>query len=148
MPPMQRIELTREIPAPPQAVWDVFTAHEDWSNWAGIAEVVLRQEGYPPPNGLGAIRIVRQSGLAVEEEITAFEPPKRMAYRLTAGAPLRDHHGEVSFEPHESGTRLTWRVEFRPWIPGTGFLVRRALERTLRGVLTRLAAYPFASPGA
>jgi len=142
---MQQIELCQEIPAPPEVVWAVYTDHEGWSRWAGVKEVVLRQPGHPPPNGLGAIRVIRQSGVAIEEEITAFDPPKRMEYRLTAGAPLRDHRGQVQFEPTSGGTRLTWTVEFRPWIPGTGWLVRRVLERTLRGILERLVSYPFAS---
>ncbi len=144
---MQRIELSQEIPAPPDAVWAVYTDHEGWQRWAGVGEVVLRQQGHPPPNGLGAIRVIRQSGIAVEEEVTAFDPPKRMEYRLTAGAPIRDHRGQVVFEPVESGTRVGWTVEFRPWIPGTGPVLRWVLERALRGVLTRLAAYPFSAPG-
>jgi uncharacterized protein YndB with AHSA1/START domain len=141
---MHRIELTQEIEAPRQAVWDLYTDHAGWERWAGVKEVVLRQQGDPPPNGLGAIRVIRQAGLAIEEEVTGFDAPKRMTYRLTAGAPVRDYQGEVRFDETESGgTRVTWTVSFRPWIPGTGGLVRRALERTLGDVLARLARQPF-----
>jgi uncharacterized membrane protein len=77
--------------------------------------------------------------MAIEEEITAFDPPKRMAYRLVAGAPVRDHFGEVRFDPEGSGTRVTWTVRFRPLIPGTGWLLRKALQRGLRTVLAALA---------
>jgi hypothetical protein len=76
--------------------------------------------------------------MAIEEEVTAFEPPKRMSYRLVAGAPLRDHSGEVRFEPEGSGTRVTWTVRCRPLIPGTGWLIRRALESSFRDILARL----------
>jgi len=145
---MQRIELRQEIPAPPDVVWAVYTDHEGWQRWAGMGEVVLRQQGHPPPNGLGAIRVIRSAGVAVEEEVTAFDPPKYMEYRLTAGVPIREHRGEVRFEPSSGGTRIDWTVEFRPLIPGTGRLLRWVFERALRGVLTRLAAYPFGSPRA
>jgi uncharacterized protein YndB with AHSA1/START domain len=135
-----QIELSRQIPAAPDRVWALYTDHEGWEKWAGVKEVVLRQKGDPPPNGLGAIRVIRASGMAIEEEVTAFEPPRRMAYRLVAGAPIRDHAGEVRFEPDGAGTRVTWTVRFRPLVPGTGWLIRRMLERSLGDVLERLAA--------
>ncbi|MFQ5515023.1 MAG: SRPBCC family protein [Myxococcota bacterium] len=141
---MQRIELSEVIPAPRDVVWELFTDHAGWSRWAGIRESVLRSPGYPAPNGVGAIRVFRQSGVAVEEEVTAFEPPHQMEYCLTAGAPIRDHHGVVRMEPTpEGGTSVSWTVTFRPWIPGTGGLLRRILERSLRDVLRRLVAHPF-----
>jgi hypothetical protein len=34
---------------------------------------------------------------------------------------------------------VTWRVSFRPLVPGTGWLLKRALERGLRAVLAALA---------
>ncbi len=134
-----QIEVSAHIPASPQAVFARYTDHERWVDWAGVKEVVLRQQGTPPPNGLGAIRVIRQAGMAIEEEITAFDPPKRMAYRLVAGAPVRDHSGEVLFDADGAGTRVTWKVRCRPLIPGTGWLIRRALESGLRDVLARLA---------
>lgn len=134
-----QIELSELVPAKPDAVFARYTDHERWVDWAGVKEVVLRQQGHPAPNGLGAIRVIRQAGLAIEEEITAFDAPKRMTYRLVAGAPIRDHSGEVRFDPEGAGTRVTWKVSFRPLIPGTGWLIRRLLERGLREVLVRLA---------
>ena len=134
-----QIELTQSVAAPPEKVFAFYTDHVGWERWAGVREVVLRQTGDPPPNGLGAIRVIRARGRAIEEEITAFEPPRRMGYRLVAGAPVRDHAGEVRFEPDAAGTRVTWTVSFRPLVPGTGWLVRRMLERGLRDVLTALA---------
>ena len=134
-----QIELTQFVAAAPEKVFAFYTDHEGWTRWAGVREVVLRQKGDPPPNGLGAIRVIRARGMAFEEEITAFEPPRRMGYRLVAGAPVRDHSGEVRFEPDGAGTRVTWTIRFRPLVPGTGWLLRRVLEREVRGVLAALA---------
>jgi uncharacterized protein YndB with AHSA1/START domain len=142
---MQRIELSAGIPAAPDAVWEILTDHRGWERWSGVKEAVLRHEGYPPPNGLGATRVFRQSGFAVEEEVTGFDPPRRMAYQLIAGLPVRDHRGEITLEPSAAGTCLTWTVVFRPLIPGTGALLRWILTRVLGGILDRLAAYPFSS---
>jgi uncharacterized protein YndB with AHSA1/START domain len=136
-----QLEISRHVPAAPARVFALYADHVGWEKWAGVKEVVLRQTGDPPPNGLGAIRVIRARGMAVEEEITAFEPPTRMVYRLVAGAPIRDHEGVVRFEPDGAGTRVTWSIRFRPLVPGTGWLLRALLARELRDVLDRLAAH-------
>jgi len=134
-----QIELTEKVAAPPDRVFAFYTDHVGWERWAGVKEVVLRQQGDPPPNGLGAIRVIRASGMAVEEEITGWKPPHSMTYRLVAGAPIRDHEGTVRFEPEGSGTRVTWSIRFRPLVPGTGWLLKRLLTRELGTILTRLS---------
>ncbi len=134
-----QIEITEFVSAAPEAVFERYVDHAGWVDWAGVKEVVLRQQGHPAPNGLGAIRVIRQAGMAIEEEVTGFDPPRRMTYRLVAGAPIRDHSGEVRFDPDGAGTRVTWKVSFRPLIPGTGWLIRALLERGLRDVLGRLS---------
>jgi uncharacterized protein YndB with AHSA1/START domain len=136
---VQEFELRAHVPLSPPQTWRVFTDHAGWQRWAGFREVVVRQPGDPPPNGLGAIRVLRQGGVAIEEEVTAFEPPRRLAYRLVAGLPVRDHHAEVLFQPDADGTAVHWSVRFRALIPGTGWLLRRALQRKLGDVLARLA---------
>jgi uncharacterized protein YndB with AHSA1/START domain len=137
---MHEIEVTQQVAAPPERVFALYTDHVGWAKWAGVKEVVLRQTGDPPPNGLGAIRVIRAGGMAIEEEVTAFAPPNRMEYRLVAGAPVRDHQGIVLFEPDGAGTRVTWSIRFRPLVPGTGWLLRAALARSVRDVLAKLAA--------
>ena len=128
---MSGVEVVRStrIAAPPERVWSILAEHEAMPEWLPVREVVRRRPGGPDPNGLGAVRVVRGGGLAVEERITGFEPPRRLEYRVTAGAPVRGHRGEVRLEPDGDGTRVEWRVEFSPLVPGTGWLLRRAVER-------------------
>ena len=137
---MIEIKLTREILASPEAIFAVLSDHRGMVGWAGAREVVLRHEGDPPPNGVGAVRVIRAAGLAVEEEITGFDPPKRMEYRVVAGIPIRDHHGEIRLEPESDFTKLTWEIRFRPLIPGTGWLLRPLLTRALTDMMTGLAS--------
>ncbi len=139
MAPVYEIRVDRELPVAPEVAWERFTDHRSWADWAGAREVVLRQEGDPAPNGLGAIRVLRGCGLAVEEEVTTFKPPRRLGYRLVAGLPIRDHTGEVEFEANDAGTRLVWSMRFRPLVPGTGRLVSWALRRSLEDILRRLS---------
>jgi uncharacterized protein YndB with AHSA1/START domain len=135
---MQEIDLDAQVSAPPEAVWRVYTDSAGWPRWAGVKEVVLRQAGDPPPDGLGAIRVIRSRGIAIEEEVTAFDPPKRVAYRMVAGLPVRDFCGEVCFGAADGGTRIRWTVRFRARVPGTGPLLRRLVARMLGDVLERL----------
>ena len=140
---MQEIDLEAQVPAAREAVWRLFTDWVGWQRWAGVKEVVLRQQGDPPPDGLGAIRVTRSRGIALEEEITAFDPPERVHYRMVGGLPVRDYRAEVGFEPAGDGTRVRLTVRFRPLVPGTGPLLRRLLGRSLAGVLRRLSLHSY-----
>lgn len=113
------------------------------ARWAGVREVVLRQEGHPAPNGLGAIRVIRSTGVVVEEEITAFDPPKRLAYQMVPGLLFRDYQAEVQLDACPKGTAVRWRVRLSPRFPGTGWLLHRAVQRALTTMLTRLAEHRF-----
>ena len=76
----------------------------------------------------------------VAEEVTVFEPPTRMKYRvLRGGGPIRNHDGEVLFVAVPGGTQVTWRVEFEPTIPGLGPLSKQACG-PFRALLTRMEA--------
>lgn len=132
--------MRRRIDAPRQAVWDVYTDHASWSDWAGIGRVRLARTGQPSPNGVGCIRVVGPGIFAAHEEVTAFEPPKRMCYRvLKGGIPIRDHQGEVDFEDDAGGTLVVWRCRFESKLPGLGPLLRAIVTRVFRGALAGLA---------
>lgn len=139
---MQDIAIRAEIPAPRSEVWKLLSDHRSMVDWAGAKEVVLRQEGHPPPNGLGAIRVVRGAGLAIEEEVLEFEPPRRLGYRINAGLPLpvRDYRASVTLEPKGPGTTLVWQASFEPRIPGTGRLLGAIVRRLLQRLAAGLAA--------
>lgn len=137
---MTEIDLERRVEASPQRVWEILVDHEGMPHWFPVREVVRRRPGAPDPNGVGALRVVRGGGLAVEERITEFEPPRLLAYELVAGAPVRDYRAEVALTPEGSGTRVLWSARFRPLVPGTGWPLRRALQARFRRALDGLAA--------
>jgi uncharacterized protein YndB with AHSA1/START domain len=128
---MQKVEVTQTIDAPVQAVWDRYTDHVSWSEWAGLGHVQLEREGTPPPNGVGCVRVFSNAGLKlIYEEVLSFEPPRRMTYRIVRGpVPLRNHLGEVVFEPTD----------------GLGGLFRTIITRLFRNALANLARARFAS---
>jgi uncharacterized protein YndB with AHSA1/START domain len=136
---VERFSLEQTVRAPLEKVWALVSDHVGWQRWAGVQEVVLRQQGDPAPNGLGAIRVLRRGGLAIEEEVIAFEPPARLGYRVVAGIPVRDCEVEIRLAPAGAQTSVTWDVQFRPLVPGTGWLLARLLRPRLAAALAGLA---------
>lgn len=136
---MQLVEVTRSFPWPIEVVFRRYTDHAKWGEWVGLGPVWLAAEGADERNGVGCVRAFSLAP-GLREQVTAFEPPFRMEYRVVAGAfPLADHHGEVVFEEDGAGTRITWRVSFRSRLPLTGVLIRRGLTMLFNRVLANLA---------
>jgi uncharacterized protein YndB with AHSA1/START domain len=134
---MPTIEVERILDAPPQTVFDRYTDHAGWSAWAGVGNVSLAKPGSPQPNGVGAVRRFDKA-MGLKEEVLEFEPPRRMTYKVVQGGfPLKDHLGEVLFEPHPRGTRLVWRVSFGSKIPFTATALARFIKRVFEMLLSR-----------
>jgi uncharacterized protein YndB with AHSA1/START domain len=136
---MDGIALERHVMATASRVFAVLSDHERMPEWFPAREVVRRRPGSPHPDGVGAVRVVRGSGLAVEETITAYSPGAHLAWTLVAGAPLRSACGDVRLVEEGAGTRVRWSVEFESRLPGTGWIARRVLLRTLARALDGLA---------
>lgn len=136
---MDRIALERWVNAPASRVFAVVSDHERMPEWFPAREVVRRRPGSPHPDGVGAVRVVRSAGLAVEEAVTAFEPDEGLAWVLVAGAPLRSARGDVRLRAEGEGTRVRWSLDFEASLPGSSWLARRFLERGLSRALDGLA---------
>src|SRR5262245_2993497 len=141
---MHVVEAKAHSKAPREAVWALVGVAEGWSRWGGWPSVEIRREGEPPPAGVGAIKALtsetRKPVVSVEE-ITVFEPPARLGYKLIEGGlPLRDYQASITLEPApDGGTDITWRSQFKPKVPLTGGMFRRALGRFIQATAERLA---------
>ncbi len=140
-PDTHAIERTVQIAAPPDVTWHVISDHEAMSEWAGIGPVRRIVDGETDPNGRGAQRALHIGGTIIEQVI-ADNPPDSYRYRIIKGSPFVCHQGELLIRPHGNGTALTWKIRFRPKIPGTGRLIAAGLGRALnRMMTTRLCRY-------
>jgi deazaflavin-dependent oxidoreductase (nitroreductase family) len=138
---VRTVEVTHLFSASPQQLWDVFTDHASWGDWAGTPGAKLVTPGSQDRNGVGAVR-----GFAggVREEVLSFDPPKRMTYTVTAGLfPVKDHEGEVLFEADGEETLVTWRCRFRSKVPGLGAALERVSTRTFTRGLAGLEEHSF-----
>jgi uncharacterized protein YndB with AHSA1/START domain len=137
---VKKVEVRQRIEAPVQKVWDRYTDHVSWTDWAGMGKVRLEREGTPAPNGVGCVRVISSAGVSVHEEVLSFDRPHRMTYRVVKGGiPIKNHLGEVTFEPEGTATLVTWRCQFDSRIPGLGGLFRALITRLFRNALRGLA---------
>jgi uncharacterized protein YndB with AHSA1/START domain len=134
---------THEVPVPPETVWEIVADHSGMARWTPLRHVVMESGGRPEPNGVGAVRALHLIGPPIREEVTAFEPTRRLAYRLLSGLPVRDYTGEIVLAPTDAGTRLSWTIRFSPRVPGAQFPVSTGIRFAARSVAkeaTRRAA--------
>ncbi len=130
---------TAVVKAPAQIVWSVVSDHEGMAAWGLGWHVTLLRRGADDRNGVGALRKVKQAvpAPAIVEEIVAFEPPHRMAYRAVSGVPLRNYRGEIRLRPVSDGTEITYTISADRRVPLLDGLAVGLICRTLLAALVR-----------
>jgi uncharacterized protein YndB with AHSA1/START domain len=132
---MASFSWTEPIVAPPEVVWEVLTDYPGYADLTPARRVELEREGTPPPNGVGAIRKIVAVGPPVREEITDFEPERKLVYKLLSGLPVKDHVGTITLEPAPGGTRMHYSVETYPAIPVIGHAAVRIVKLAVAGIV-------------
>jgi uncharacterized protein YndB with AHSA1/START domain len=117
------------VPSPPDAVFAFIANGENARSWRpGVLDIKLVSG-----NGVGAAYAqgVRGPGgrrIAADYEVTAFEPPHRLAFRATAG-PVRPE-GEYRVEAAPEGSRVTFTLSAQ--LGGIkGLLMGRSVQKTM-----------------
>lgn len=137
-----RILLREVLPAEPEAVWSELA---DWERYAEWMPDVAWVRALGPGRELGMRLAVRTRVLGMPLvtdtlEVTAWEPPRRMA---VAHLGLAGGWGEWLLEPEAAGTTFTWTESLRIPPPLLGELALRVyrpvLERTFRASIRKLA---------
>lgn len=137
---MESIRVTRTIPAPAEAVFDLLAEHADYERFRPIHASALLRQGEPPPNGVGALREIKVRPLTFEEEITAYERPRRLDYLIVKlNVPFEHHGGSIRLSSEGDLTHVDWRSSFTVPTPIVGGLAELAwkplLVRGFRRVL-------------
>lgn len=121
------IEISARIAAPPVAVWALLDDSSSWPSWTPIDS----HEPVVPAgvDGTGEIRIFRNGRRTMREQIVERQELRRLSYTLLAGLALRDYRAVIDLSPAPGDTsELRWHTSFRPKVPGSGWLYRRALR--------------------
>jgi uncharacterized protein YndB with AHSA1/START domain len=123
-----------DVPVEPAVVWEVVSDHPGMVRWTPLRRVEMEAGGRPQPHGVGAVRALHLVGPPIREEITAYEPERRLAYRALSGLPAKDYTGDIVLEPTARGTRLTWSLRFTPLIPGAQFGIAAGIRFAARSM--------------
>jgi uncharacterized protein YndB with AHSA1/START domain len=128
LPTMQSTARTT-VSAPIATVWEVLADHEGLKNWAPGLSATLTSAGISDRNGVGAVRRIKGPlpMPAIIEEVTVFEPGRRLTYKALAGVPLRNYHGDVLLEGAGGGTAISYTVRADQRLP----LVDKALTKVI-----------------
>jgi hypothetical protein len=134
-----RFHVVRTSAAPLETVWAVVSDHAGWSSWTSLPRSVLQREGVDDRDGVGAVRAFPVAGWTTVEEVTEFQPPDLMSYRLLRGLPgVRRYEATVRLAHHGTGTRIEWSGELEAW-PGTGTALWWVCYAVVRGLATHAA---------
>jgi uncharacterized protein YndB with AHSA1/START domain len=131
--------IERDISAPIETVFAKLTDHRAYASMTPLRKSELEREGTPAPNGVGAVRKLSLLGPPMREEVTAYEAPKRFAYTMLSGLPVRNHVGDVRLEQTGAGTKLTYRVTSHPTIRGAGPVLGAVLKQAIGQLVTGVA---------
>lgn len=121
---MQTLVVKRTIAAPIDQVFELLSDHAGYSAFAGIKDARLLKEGQQERNGDGAVRRIDLGAVWFEEEISNFQRPIAMDYKILRSCPPIDHEsGRIRLEETPEGTAVTWTSVFRVSIPLIGLVL-------------------------
>ena len=144
----QRIEHHATSTADPATVYALLRDGAGWPTWGPIDSFELERPGTQEPEGLGAVRLFRAGRVTGHDEIVELIPDRRFSYAHTSNLPIRNYRGTVDLEPISHGTAIRWVSAFDPKVPGTGWLLRRALDGFIAKLTNGLAEHATAVAGA
>ena len=127
----RHIEVTKHSAARPDAVFALLVDGKTWTHGSPIESFELERPGDPPPEGVGAIRVLRRGRTTGRDQIVEIAPGRRFGYISLSGLPVRDYRARVELEPDGDGTTIRWQASFAPKVAGTGWLLERGLRRFL-----------------
>ncbi len=138
----QEILIRRTTSVPPEVVWARIVDGAQWPAMSTLETFTLEREGEPrrTGEGVGAVRAFKSGRIVTREEVVEREEQRRFAYVLLDGMPIRRYRAEIDLEPEGDGSALRWRSTFSPIVPGTGWVFRVGIERTIASLVAGLTA--------
>lgn len=136
----QRVDITQSFPFPVERLYAFLSDHEKLVAIFPL-KITRVRDGQDSVNGVGSVRrLSPPAGPAIEETVTKAVANQTIEYTITKGGfPVRNHYGTMMFSADGTGSRLHYVITFDSAIPGTGWLIRKALETPIRAGLKKLA---------
>jgi hypothetical protein len=126
---LARVKVVHVLNKSPEEVFALLSAHERYKEFGSFDDSVLLEEGNTEKNGLGALRRLSSGRIWFEERITCFERPRKMCYHVEDSTIPLDHEiGEITIEPVDGKSRVTWISRARVEVPLLGPLLARQMD--------------------
>src|ERR1700730_12033773 len=103
---MAQGQSVRQRNKPANPVWQVLADHRGMASWGPGLQVEMEREGTPIAAGVGAIRVFTAPAVRIREEITTFEPGRRLAFRPLSGIPIPGWAGDVALAERSGKTTI------------------------------------------
>jgi hypothetical protein len=125
----------------PVTVTDLLDDVDSWSTWSRplLTQTAWERWGSPAPAGVGAVRRLGLWPIYIREQITSRERGHHQEYTVLSPHLFRDYLGRVTVSPGDTGTLITWHVEFTPRFAPLGAPTHRVLSRVIARLAARLA---------
>jgi uncharacterized protein YndB with AHSA1/START domain len=122
---MKTIHLHIAIRTPRERLWSVLSYYEGYGRFPGLSRTSVLRPGQGSRYGVGCVRTLTAMGSRFEEEITVFEPPSRIEYRVVRASPIPmdRQHGVIALREHDGVTELDWDITFAIPLPVLGVLL-------------------------
>lgn len=136
---MQRIVITADTTVPVDKLFAFLSEQENMARLFAPAKVTRLRDGDSSRNGVGSVRQVKiPLSPAIEETNTVFEENRRIEYRVTNKAAIKNHLGVMEFVPTAGGSQLRYTITFDGRVPLTGVLIKAALQATIKRNIAKL----------
>jgi uncharacterized protein YndB with AHSA1/START domain len=120
LPAERNIERSRDIKAAPEKIWPLLAAPKQWVLWQPWYRkdpaMEIRYSG--PESGVSARSSWRsKSEGSGSMRLSVVERPRFLGYELSLENTATTAQGEFRLVPIAGGTRVTWVVQFKPFLP-------------------------------
>jgi hypothetical protein len=133
---MVRIQKTAISSADPATIYGMLLDGPGWTSWSPIDSVRVENGKH----GVGEVRVLTSGRVTGRDTVDELIPDRRFAYtNVSKQIPVRNYRGVVDLQPADGGTAITWTSTFDPKYPGTGWLVRRGLDKFIAEMTDGLA---------
>ena len=118
--------------APPAAVWRLLADVGEWPRWGSWSKSGVEGGG---EQRLGAVRTLTRWPFNLREEITAWEPERRMDYTLLSGMNVKGYRASVTLSPtDDGGTLVRWDSQYDKADPVTALILRMAIPDSAKRI--------------
>jgi uncharacterized protein YndB with AHSA1/START domain len=143
---MSAVEVSIDIDAPPEAVWEVVTDPERLEEWVTIHRGLKKADGGRLDEGFSMEQILCLRGVKFDVKWKAAEVDHLRLLRWEGKGPARSKATtEYRLDARDGGTRFDYRNEFKAPLGPLGAVASKALvggvpEREANASLERLKA--------